>query len=200
MRRYIPIGLLFVSLCTAADLPQPAALRAVMYRLTDSVAAGATRLLTGQTVSSSAAPADSLDRSYHTILLQGLSAAGVRIVDRSAAPALELTMTVRDASVHHADPFSGSFFGPELTVRTARLSVMFTAVPLQQGAEGWTREFTASVTDTVEVNSIAALSEFAPPLTSIVMPERSWFETLIEPAIVTVAAGVAVYLFFTIRS
>ncbi len=200
MRRYIPIGLLFVSLCTAADLPRSLSVRDVMFRLSDAVAVTAARELSGYRVTASAHSADTLDRTYTPSLLQGLSIAGIPVTDRSASPDLDLSFSVRDASVIHGESFSLSFFGPRLCARTIRLSVVLTAVSLQSGKNSWTKEFSETITDTVEVDRIELLSEFAPPLTAVLLPERSFFETYLEPAIVTAAAGVAVYLFFTIRS
>lgn len=197
MRRYITIGLLFVSMCTAADLQRAPSIRDILFRLSDAAAASAARELQQGPVAVHSAAPDSVDRFYTPLIQQGLSLAGLTVQDQAAT---ELTVRIREASVHHGEPFTESFFGAQHSIRTVRFTVVASTTTRGQGGTSWSKEFTEVHTDTVLVDRIASLAEFAPVLTAYTLPERSFFETFIEPAIVTVSAGVAVYLFFTIRS
>lgn len=197
MRRYITISLFFFSLCTAADLHRSPSVRDVMFRLCDSAASSAAHVFRQGSITVNSTAVDSVDRFYSPFLQQGISLAGLTIQDQAESA---LTFHVREASVHYGETFTESFFGALRSVRTVRLTVIATANSPQHAEYNWTKEFSAVHTDTVLVEQIASLAEFAPVLTSYILPERSFFETFIEPAIVTVSAGVAVYLFFTIRS
>jgi hypothetical protein len=197
MRRYITISFFFFSLCTAADLHRTPSVRDVMFRLCDSVAASAAQVLRQGSIVVNSTALDSVDRFYTPFLQQGISLAGLTIQDQAETA---LTFSVRDASVHYGETFTTSFFGTQRSIRTVRLTVMATAISQQHTEQNWSKEFSTIHTDTVLVEQIASLADFAPVLTSYILPERSFFETFIEPAIVTVSAGVAVYLFFTIRS
>ena len=55
-------------------------------------------------------------------------------------------------------------------------------------------------TDTIAVAEIHDLERGTERLSPGVPPEPSWLEKFLEPVIIGGAAGVAVYLFFTIRS
>ncbi len=109
-----------------------------------------------------------------------------------------IEILVTESSVEFSDVFTESFFGSQKTVRTVRLSVsmivrdsgnILRAVPLAVG-----------ITDTVRYSDIERLTDNTFPLTSVRTPSLTWWDSLLEPAIITMASAVAIYLFFTIRS
>jgi hypothetical protein len=75
-----------------------------------------------------------------------------------------------------------------------------TAMRFEDGKILWAKSKGASLVDTVYVDDIPNLQVSSERIAKGVMPQRSAMEKFIEPFIIVGAAGVAVYLFFTIRS
>ena len=62
------------------------------------------------------------------------------------------------------------------------------------------RTVRSAVVDTVSVDQIARLSVSAQHVASGEPPRPSLWEKIVEPAILTVSSGIAIYVFFTVRS
>ncbi len=103
-------------------------------------------------------------------------------------------------TVDYGSPFSESFLSARLSERRINVAVRFTAVQNSDGKVLWSGTEAKSLTDTVFVDEIPVLRMSSEHVAGSVMPERSALERIVEPFIIVAAAGVAVYLFFTIRS
>lgn len=198
--RYITIGLVFLSLCTAAEHPPTASNREIFYRLSDSLltqAAGDLNVFRSMTVTASQ---DAFSSFFYPIFVQVLASRSLPVYIQSDSSEAVLQLTVRQCSVIYSDVFSETIFGSRKTERSLNLSVTGTVLSSADGKVIWTKQFSAAYADTVNLRETDGLASGSPPLTAFIPPELSLFDSILEPAIVTIASGVAIYLFFTIRS
>lgn len=119
---------------------------------------------------------------------------------RKTASGIELSVSVGGVSVAYGQSFSDGFFSARRSERRIDISLRMTAMRFEDGKVLWAKSKGASFVDTVYVDEIPDLQLSSERIAKGVMPQRSVMEKLIEPFIIVGAAGVAVYLFFTIRS
>lgn len=198
--RYITIVVLLTSLCAAEDLNHSVSNREIFFRLCDSVSSDIVQEINHYRSIAVTAGSDSFSSYYLPIFGQGLSSRAIPVYVRPESAETMLTLLVRESSVSFGDVFTESFFGPRLTERRSALKVTGTLVSVTDGKVLWTKDFFRISTDVVAVSGIDQLSNGNPPMTSVVLPELSFLDSVLEPAIVTIASGVVIYLFFTIRS
>ncbi|MFA6540839.1 MAG: hypothetical protein WCT99_04490 [Bacteroidota bacterium] len=116
----------------------------------------------------------------------------------STGAARSLAVSVRNASVTYGEAFTESFFSSQYTVRTISLSF---DVILQDSVKIlYSASKTITLRDTVRYSEAESLHDFSTPFSTYTPPSLSFFDSLLEPIVVTIASGIAVYLFFTIRS
>lgn len=132
--------------------------------------------------------------------VRSLLSAGHRILTGPDTADSVLTVTVDDARVEYGTPFSGSFFGDRLVVRTVTLTIGVRLHSTASAALLYDRRFTRSAADTVRLSDLGHLDAAVPESWTVQGPRHSFFDSYLEPLVVTAAAAVAVYLFFTIRS
>ncbi len=113
---------------------------------------------------------------------------------------VEVSASVEDVTVSYGDPFSDGFFSPRKCQRNLDLRLTLTAKRCRDGKILWAGDEPASLTDTVNVADVPLLEQSTEHIAKGIHPQRSILERLIEPFIIVGATGVAIYLFFTIRS
>ncbi|MHB1051082.1 MAG: hypothetical protein ACYC09_13470 [Bacteroidota bacterium] len=111
-----------------------------------------------------------------------------------------LMFSLDEAALTYGTPFSTSFLGSKKVERTISVQADITLLTKSAQKILFSSEFTRSVTDTVMLSEINLLDDPSVPFTAVVLPATSFFDSIVEPAIITIASAVAVYLFFTIRS
>lgn len=141
---------------------------------------------------------DTLTEAYRPMLLAGLSARLASLSVVSSSPVMEISI-IR-SSVRYDAPFTPSLFGPSFCARTVLLSSNCTRNEPSSGKVLSSRMMTVSVTDTVPYASVDRLKDAFLPKTEYTAPVSTFLESLVEPVIITIASGVIIYLFFTIRS
>ena len=119
---------------------------------------------------------------------------------QQSVPGVEISASIREVSVAYGEPFSESFLSARKCERQIEVDVRLTAVRLGDGKILWAGSKSASYADTVFVSEIQNIQQSSEHIARGVMPVRSAMERFIEPFIIVSAAGVAIYLFFTIRS
>lgn len=119
---------------------------------------------------------------------------------RSGASSVDVLASVADVRVTYGETFSEGVFSARKCRRVVDIAVQFTATSNADGkilsAETEKRTFS----DTVYADEISKLQDSSKRIASGPLPDRSVLERFIEPLIIVGAAGIAVYLFFTIRS
>jgi len=113
---------------------------------------------------------------------------------------IEISVSVGGVSVIYGETFSDGFLSARRTERRIDVSLRMTTMRFEDGKILWAKSKSASFVDTVYVDDIPDLQLSSEGIAKGVMPQRSAMEKFIEPFIIVGAAGVAVYLFFTIRS
>lgn len=105
-----------------------------------------------------------------------------------------------DVTLKYGEPFTESFFGRRKVNRTISLSVQFSFLSQSQHKVIATQKMTVTTVDTIDYAVVQTLNDPSIPFSSVIEPQLSFFDSILEPAIVTVASAVVIYLFFTIRS
>ena len=119
---------------------------------------------------------------------------------RGTASGIEISVSVGGVSVVYGQSFSDGFLSARRSERRIDVGLRMTALRFEDGKILWAKSKGASFVDTVYVDDIPDLQLSSERIVKGVMPQRSAMEKFIEPFIIVGAAGVAVYLFFTIRS
>lgn len=110
-----------------------------------------------------------------------------------------LSVQIRQLSVAYVDRFSEGLFERVRTSRTVELWLE-TIANDSSGRLRWSGTIHKIASDTVDVDDIDRLEQSTVQFVRGTPPARTILERLLEPAVVIGAAGIAVYLFFTIRS
>ncbi len=199
--RNIAAVLFFVSVCFAVERqPQPTN-REIFFRLCDSAVTeiASNGLMQFQSVALQTGR-DVISSFFHQRFIQGLVLKNIPVFVKTDSTMTTLELTVRESSVFYGEVFNESFFGERRTERKIKLSILATLISNNDGKVITVIQVSRMFVDTVAYSTIDQLNDSAPPMSGYVKPELSFFDSIIEPAIVTVASGVAIYLFFTIRS
>ncbi len=197
----IAVTLVLFSICFASEHEPSKNNREIFFRLCDSamveiVSAGINQqmpvtLQTGNDIISS---------YFHHRFIQGLSLRNIPTYLKTDSAMTTLELTVRESSVFYGEVFTESFFGERKTERKLTLSLNATFISNSNGKVISAVQVSKTFTDTVAYSAVEQFNEQAPPLSGYVRPALTFFDSILEPAIVTIASGVAIYLFFTIRS
>jgi hypothetical protein len=198
--RYIAFIVFLCSLCTAGDQGRSVTHREIFFRMSDSVMTALSKEIVPFRSVVILAERDTFGTYFHPLFRMGLVRNSVLLFSKVDSAETTLELTVRESSVFYGEPFTESFFGSSKNERRNTLLVTGTLFSASDGRALWTKDFACSFSDTIFTKDTEHIENGIPPLTSIVRPDRSLFDFLIEPAIITIASGVAIYLFFTIRS
>ncbi len=143
---------------------------------------------------------DSAAAYLQPYLVQGLIKRNIPVFLKTDSTRATLELHVLGSSVFYGEVFTESFFGERKCERTVSMTMLGTVSTNADGKVLFSHSYSVSLTDTVAYSSVEQLSASAVPSAQYKMPQLSLFDSVLEPAIVTVASGIIIYLFFTIRS
>jgi hypothetical protein len=113
---------------------------------------------------------------------------------------IEVQIIFPELKVMYDDSFRSGFLGETKTKRTVSLSFPFLIKENQTNKVVTSGTLPFSYSDTVSVSMIPMLEQDGIPNTHAPMPGGSFFDKLLEPFIIIGATGIAIYLFFHVRS
>ena len=143
---------------------------------------------------------DSLSQFFKQQFIHSLVANNIQVSLEPIGTETTLEVEVRESSVIYGEVFSESLFGEQQTERTISVDVASIISHNTDGKILYAKSFVLSSTDTIAYSSVKQIHDSSIPITSYQAPMLSFFDSILEPAIITVASGIAIYLFFTIRS
>ncbi|MFA6438638.1 MAG: hypothetical protein WCX28_04975 [Bacteriovoracaceae bacterium] len=198
--RYITIVLFFSSLCTAEEHESAATHREIFFQLSDSVMFDVSQKLKAYRSIAMVTRRDSFTSYYQPLFVHGLMSQNIPLFLNTDSTETTLELTVRESSIFHGEAFYQSFLGHRSIERRIVFTITGTLISVQEGKILWSKQFSRTFSDTVRYDQLEQLDYSVPPVTAYVRSELSFFDSIVEPVIVTIASGVAIYLFFTIRS
>jgi hypothetical protein len=196
--KYIFAALLVIStLC----FTQEESHRQVIYQLTDSVI----QKITADNIHLPAVVSlmmnDSLQNNFvKQQIIQSLVKNKMEVFLNGQSVDTIWEYNVREMSMTYSEVFSETFFGSRKVERNITLSIDVTIRVAPSGAVLFSKNFSEAHIDTIGYSVVPQLNDPSIPFTRLIHPELSFFDSILEPAIVIVASGVIIYLFFTIRS
>ncbi len=128
-----------------------------------------------------------------------VAAAGAVYTDGTLADTI-VTLGVEQVSVAYGDGFRDGWFGEKRTQRTVTVVLRLEMQLRSSGRLLSTGALRSAVADTIGVDEIARLASSSRHIATGAAPSGSVWEKILEPAIITVSSGIAIYLFFTVRS
>ncbi|MGA7159537.1 MAG: hypothetical protein WBZ48_00955 [Bacteroidota bacterium] len=141
-----------------------------------------------------------VNRFFTQPLVESFRQHFISLYTHSGTSSIAVLVSVAEVGVMYGEPFSGGFFSSRKSERTVAVALRYTATRTVDGKVLWAGTKRGSSVDTVYVDEIPNLQESSKFVATGAMPDHSAFERFIEPLIIAGAAGIAVYLFFTIRS
>lgn len=141
-----------------------------------------------------------VNRFFSQPLIESFRQHFVSLYTHNAASSIDILVSTAEVGVTYGEPFSEGYFSARKTERTVELAIRLTVAQNANGKILWAGTKKSSFSDTVNVDEISKLRESSKRIAIGAMPDRSVLERFFEPLIIVGAAGVAVYLFFTIRS
>jgi hypothetical protein len=140
------------------------------------------------------------NRFFTPTFIQVLRQRFSTLYTRRGASSIEISASVDKVNVAYGEAYSEGLFSGRKCSRTIDVRLQLSVTRNEDGRILWAGREAASRTDTVYVADIRDLEKGSQPVASGVAPAPSLLERFFEPVIIVGAAGVAVYLFFTIRS
>jgi len=131
-----------------------------------------------------------LKRNGCDVYLDSLKGMGVYLLKLNG---VELHVTYRE-------PFHERLFGESRSQRLVSASVPYMLSEAQTAKVLKSETLKLSLADTIAVGQISQLEQKNIQSTIAPMPERSFFDRLLEPLLIIGSTGVAIFLFFHIRS
>jgi len=201
-RRNILFFLFYVSFCSAAENKPFASNREVFFIVSDSMINKiAAQQLQQYSLITIKTNNDTFTNYFRQHFIKSLISNNKTVFENSeTASEATLELSVQESSVFFGDVFTESFLGKKKVERSIRLSLIATLTSLSNGKILFSKQISESVVDTVNYADIEKMNNASLPMTNFQRPELSFFDSFLEPAIVIFSTGVAVYLFFTIRS
>jgi hypothetical protein len=197
--------LTMVVLCSigfAADTVIPVSHRSILHRLAQGTiaAAGENGLSLPDDALIVIIEKSPLNDAIRSAVSRSFSDKNITLYFSSDSADTLLTFSLDEATLVYGTPFSSSFLGSKKVERTITVKADIALMTKAAQKVLFSSEVTRSVTDTVMLSDVGLLNDPTVPFTAVVLPANSFFDSIIEPAIITIASAVAVYLFFTIRS
>ncbi len=131
---------------------------------------------------------------FNSEIISDLTKEGYKLISNDEA--FKIQYLIKDASVNYGEIYRDGFLGDYYTPRFIHLSGNFNLM----GKTIVTREFNYSGKDTVKVDNVKNIENFAYPFTQGKLPSEPFFSGILEPIFAVGTAALAVILFFTIRS
>lgn len=198
IRRTILLTVVIASLCSAADPVRTD--REVLLLQCDSVISMIGAEITSLPSISVVFGSDTVTTFFRPNMLQRLTATTVPVQLQSDPTGTTLELHVQESSVFYGEVFTESFFGTRKCERRVKVAVMASLISPDKRKVLTSRTVSSTSVDTVEFATVAQLHSSSIPMTRFTAPALTFFDSFLEPAIVTVASGIVIYLFFTIRS
>lgn len=199
--RNIFIFLIYVSLCFSAEEIPVVSNREVFFSLSDSIINSITILQLKQHSSISLKTSnDTFTNYFRQHFINSLVSNKKSISENTTTPEPILELSVKESSVFFGESFTESFLGNKKSERRVQLTVLSTLKSSIDGNILFSEQFTKTKVDTVNLSTIEQMNNSSLPMTNYQMPTLSFFDSILEPAIVIFSTGIAIYLFFTIRS
>ncbi len=139
-------------------------------------------------------------RFFAPVLVQTFRQHFNSLYTRPGNSSVRIDASVGNIGVKYSEAFSDGFFSAGKSERTIALSLRLTLTRVGDGKIIWAGAKSVASKDTVFASDIKDLQKSSEMIARGVPPERSALERFFEPIVIAGAAGVAVYLFFTIRS
>lgn len=199
--RNILFFVVYVSLCFSAENNPVASNREVFFALSDSVIGTIVNQRMKQYSSITIKISnDTFTKYFRQQFISSLALKDKTIYENSATPETTLELSVQESSVFFGELFTETFLGRKKVERKVCLTVHATLSSPVDGKILFSNQFSETKIDTVNFTDIDQINNNSLPMTRYQKPELSFFDSVLEPAIVIFSTGVAVYLFFTIRS
>lgn len=131
---------------------------------------------------------------FNSVIISALSERGYNLV--SEGNYFELQYFINTAATAYGEAYRDGFLGDYYVPRR----IILTGGYNFSGRTIFTKKFSYSYQDTVNVDSIGSVENSAYPFTQARLPAEPIFPGIIEPVIAIGTAALAVILFFTIRS
>ncbi len=199
--RDILFFLVYVSLCFSAENNPVATNREIFFALSDSVIGTIVNQRLKQYSSITIKTSnDTFTKYFRQQFLSNLALKDKTIFENNATTETTLELSVQESSVLFGELFTESFLGRKKVERKVLLTLNVTLTSSSDGKIIFSNQVSESIVDTLNFTDIDQINNNSLPMTRYQKPELSFFDSVLEPAIVIFSTGVAVYLFFTIRS
>lgn len=201
-RQIISIVLVSLSVCFAFEGKIPSSHRSVLQQLAHMIIT--TAVEEENLFSSSAVFLRMEDLPVHSVvrndIVGALLSRNITVQTAQESAGTIMTCTVQDPAVSYGDMFTESIFGARKVERIVSLTMHVDVASRLNNTIVFSKKYSVSNIDTVLYDDIQNLEDPTLPVRSMSRPHPSFFDSFLEPVLVTVASAVAIYLFFTIRS
>lgn len=198
IRRNILLTVVIASLCSAAD-PVRTDREALLLQC-DSVISQISVDTKDQASLFLTFGNDAVTQFFRPNIVQAFTRRSLPVYLKEDSTGTTLELHVQESSVFYGEVFTETFFGERKCERTVTVTVLASLLSAHDKKVIFSRPYTRSAVDTVALSMVEQFHSSSIPVTRYIKPELSFFDSVIEPAIVTVASGIVIYLFFTIRS
>jgi len=137
---------------------------------------------------------------FRSVLLDAVAAQSAAVYVEGAHADTIITLGIEDAQVAYGTAFRERWFGERKTERTAALAVRLEMQLRSTGKILFAGTLRHAAADTIAVEEAARAGATSRGVAVGNVPASSLWEKILEPAILTVSSGIAIYLFFTVRS
>lgn len=203
-KRCVTISILYfiVSICFATETMTAQSHRSILRQLARSAMSTAVEESTSFSYTAVSLLMDSTDFNpiVRNDVLEALLSKGVAVYTDAGSADTVIVCNAVDPIVSYGDVFTDSFFGRRMVERTLSLTLELNSSSQSHQRILFAKRITRTKVDTVLYSEIQTMDDQTLPLKVLSHPQLSFFDSFLEPVIVTVASAVAIYLFFTIRS
>jgi hypothetical protein len=137
---------------------------------------------------------------FRSVLLDAVAAQSAVVYAEGSRADTIITLGIEDAQVAYGTAFRERWFGERKTERTAALAVRLEMQQRSTGKILFAGTLRRAAADTIAVEEAARAGASSRDIAVGNVPASSLWEKILEPAILTVSSGIAIYLFFTVRS
>jgi hypothetical protein len=137
---------------------------------------------------------------FRAPLMDAIASASRTVYTSGTAADTAVTFSVENAAVAYGSAFREGFLRERMAERAVSIDVRIEAVSVSTGRVLHVETVQRTVRDTIAVDDIAEAGASTRRIAAGEGPGPSFWERILEPAILTVSSGIAVYLFFTVRS
>lgn len=200
-KRNILFVLCSISVCFASD-NIPISHRGILKQVTRSAVTTAVEDTKSLSLTAVSFFTDSTTASHilRNDILEVLLQNEITVYTGTSTVDTTFSYTIDGINLSYGEAFTESMFGSRKVERTISVMMNVTVISEKQQKIVYSKNITASNIDTVLYVDVENLQDPTLPIRTLSQPQLSFFDSFLEPAIVTIASAVAIYLFFTIRS